>query len=357
MMMRWIRWLASPAPVFWLLPPLMLVVTVGTVAQKYIGLYRAEQLFFSSWVFWLGGVLPLPGGLLLITLFGVALAAKFIFKSQWTWRRAGINLAHFGVLVLLLGGAWAMASGEDGFISIPEGQSLSQLRDYHRRDLMLIKDGQIVSAINAAELHPGLVLKDASFPFTLEVLETCRNCAITQRAEAAEDMRSMARGMQITSTTLAKEDEANTGGLTFRISGLGGEHDGRYILFEDGPLTDLGSYQLAYGKQLRVLPFSVTLRDFVKTTYPGTDKAKDYYSDVIITDGAISWPARIAMNAPLRTRGYTLYQSSFSRTQDGREVSTLAISRNRAQVLPYLGTGIMAAGLLLHLLTRRREGV
>lgn len=356
-MRRFVNWLASPAFVFWLMPPLILLVAVGTVMQKFTGLYLAEQLVFSSFIIWLFDLVPLPGGYTLIGLLGVSLLAKFILKSRWTWGRAGINLAHFGVLVLLIGGLASSLMGDEGFINFAEGDQATQVRDYHQRELIVVKDGNIIASINTAGLHPGLVLKDAAFPFTLTVREVCRNCSITRRAEAGDELRSMARGMQLAPTDLLKNDEANTGGLTFDISGLSAEDNGTYILFEDGPTTKLAGYELAYTKQTRPLPFAITLQDFVKTTYPGTDTAKDYHSDVIIKDGSLSWPARIAMNAPLRYRGYTFYQSSFMQTQDGKEISVLAVTQNHGQFLPYIGTGIMAIGLLLHLLMRQRAAL
>lgn len=354
-MRRLVNWLASPAPIFYLLPPLIVLIAAGTVAQKYVGLYVAERTIFSSAIIWLFGYIPLPGGFTLMALLSLGLCFKFLFKSRWEKARFGINLAHFGVLVLLIGGLISSLLGEEGFASIPEGEQTSQLRDYHTRELMVIKDSNIIATLNPATLKAGVVLKDSAFPFALTVNEACRNCRISSRAQMSDDLRGAALSIELTPTELMKNDESNTGGLTFTISNLSADTNGRYILFEDGPPTQLGPYTLAYSKQLRALPFSVKLVDFVKTTYPGTDTAKAYHSDVVITDGAMSWPARIAMNAPLRYRGYTLYQSSFMQAQDGKEITVLAVSQDSGQYLPYAGTFIMALGLLLHLFLRKTQ--
>ncbi len=354
-----INWLAGPRLLFALLPALMVLIAIGTVAQKYLGLYVAEKTFFSSFVFWAGGFLPLPGGYSLMSLLTLSLLLKFILKSRWTRPRAGINLAHFGVLVLLAGGIVSSLLAEDGSLTLAEGQSSTQVRDFHVRELMLIQGNSLLATLPQRELRDGRVLEFTTPPLRLKILQACRNCTI--RAQESEDpaRRSMAKGMQLAPARLELNDEANTGGITFEVQNLDADQNGTYILFEDGPTTKLmigkQLIELAYSKQQRRLPFTVTLTDFVKTNYPGTDTAKDYYSDVVISDGALTWPARIGMNAPLRYRGYTLYQSAFLTTPQGEELTVLAVSRDAGQFLPYLGTILLALGLILHLFLRSRE--
>lgn len=353
-----INWLAGPAILLGLLPALMLLIAVGTIAQKYLGLYVAEKTFFSSFIFWAGGFLPLPGGYSLMGLLTLSLLLKFLLKSEWRWPRAGINLAHFGVLVLLAGGLVSSLMAEDGYMSLPEGATTTQLQDYHARELMLAEGNTLLAKLPQAELKAGRVLEFAGYPFKLHILSACRNCKISQHSDSNPERRSMAKGMMLSDDKLNPKDEANTGGITFKISGLDDAQNGTYILFEDGPTTKLSvegrSLELVYGKQQRSLPFQVQLTDFVKTVYPGTDTAKAYHSDVRIIDGALSWPARIAMNEPLRYRGYTLYQSAFMSTPDGQEISVLAVSRDAGQFLPYLGTIILALGLGLHIFIRAK---
>ena len=358
-----INWLAGPRLLFWLLPALMLLITVGTIAQKYVGLYIAEKTFFSSFIFLAGGWLPLPGGYLLMGLFTLSLTLKFLLKSQWTRARAGINLAHMGVILLFAGGIISSLTAQDGAMTIAEGSTSAQVHDYHQRELMLVDGTRLLAAVPYEQVQAGRTLDFAGYPLRLHILSTCRNCNITRRSDSNEpvsdDLRGMARGMAISDTKPNPKDEANTTGLTFRIDGLSGdaqEQNGTYILFEDGPATKLTlegrTLELVLGKQQRTLPFQVKLVDVVKVNYPGTDTAKSYHSDVIITDGAVSWPARIEMNGPLRYRGYTFYQSSFMQAQD-QELTVLAVSKDAGQFLPYLGTLILAIGLLMHIYLRR----
>ena len=350
------NWLASPRVLHWLLPALMLLIAVGTVAQKYDGLYVAEKTYFSSLIIWLFDVIPLPGGYTLMGLFALSLLLKFLLKSEWKRQRIGINLAHFGVLLLFVGGIVSSLLAEDGSMTIPEGATMRSVHDFHKRDVMLVQGSGLLATLPADTLRAGTTHKLPGLPVQLEVLEACRNCRIAARESADDALRSMARGMMLSPAAPEKNDEANTGGMTFRLTGVSAEADGTYILFEDGPTAkfsiDGQDYELAYGKSQRPLPFAVELKDFVRTNYPGTNNAKAYHSDVIIHDGMLSWPARIEMNQPLRYRGYTLYQSAFIDTPE-KEMTVLAVSRDDGQFIPYLGTLIMGLGLLLHLFIRK----
>lgn len=118
--------------------------------------------------------------------------------------------------------------------------------------------------------------------------------------------------------------------------------------FEDGNSV-IG---LQAGRRTARLPFSVHLVDFDKQTYPGTNEARAYHSDVMIEDGTLQWPARIEMNEPLRYRGYTFYQSSYTMTPDGRERTVLSVVQNKGWLAPYLASFIIFCGLCIHLSQR-----
>jgi hypothetical protein len=107
---------------------------------------------------------------------------------------------------------------------------------------------------------------------------------------------------------------------------------------------------IVFGKNQYELPFSLKLDDFKKDLYNGTDKARNYSSDVTLRDGKLSWPARIEMNKPLRYRGYTFFQSSFEESPNGEQATILAVVENKGRLMPYIGTGVLGLGLLLHLM-------
>ena len=41
---------------------LMILVILGTLAQRDMGLFAAQQRYFSSYIIWLFGFVPAPGG-------------------------------------------------------------------------------------------------------------------------------------------------------------------------------------------------------------------------------------------------------------------------------------------------------
>jgi hypothetical protein len=79
--------------------------------------------------------------------------------------------------------------------------------------------------------------------------------------------------------------------------------------------------------------------------------AKSYRSAVEVTEGGITQRSLIQMNEPLRFRGYTLYQSSYSE-EGGKPVSVFAVVRNAGVYFPYISSLIMCLGLLIHLVLK-----
>lgn len=340
--------LAQPLLPFVVLPAMMALLTAGTVAQRYVGLYDAQKTFISSFVFW-AGPLPLPGGYTLMAVLALGLLAKFLFYSPWSLARAGINLAHLGVLVLLAGGLLSAVQSREGSLVVAEGETARTVRDFHTRALAVFHEGAAVAVLARDGLKPGrkTVLDGGR---SIEILSVCRNCAISRRGEdAPPELKGMARFMSLSSAPPALKDEENLYGLTFRLSGFSPAEDGVYITFDPMPKpVSAGGYTLEYGKAGRDLPFDVRLVDFRAENHPGTAMARAYSSQVEIVDGNVTWPALIEMNSPLRYKGYTLFQSSFMQEPGAAEITVLSVVENRAWLFPYIGTAVMAAGLLLH---------
>ena len=354
--------LAKPAVVFYTLPPLMLLLVTGTLAQRPLGLYDAQKMFFSSFILWLGPV-PLPGGYSLIALISASLLIKFLFFSDWSLRKAGINLAHLGVLVMLIGGLLTALYAREGFIAIPEGGHSAAISDYHQRELLVVKDNRIIAAIPHQKIRPGRTLRLEGTPLTITVHNACRNCKIYKREDSKEDygvpFLGMGRFMALKPAPLEKQEETNLYGATIGLSGAGKDYDGTYVIFEAMPKPihvekDGVSYELIYGKKQRPLPFTLELEHFEKKSYPGTAMARAYRSDIIVDDGGTRWPVRIEMNKPLRYKGYTFFQSSFAESGE-QKATILSVVKNRGWLFPYIGVAIIAIGLLLHTIIMVRE--
>lgn len=353
--------LARADTVFYLLPALMAVLVIGTLAQRSMGFYEAYRTFFAAAVFWAGPV-PLPGGYLLISLISIILAFKFFFRSEWSFRKVGSILTHLGVLVLLGGGLITTLSAKEGYMAIPEGVQSPYVYDYIQRDLFIFKDDILHKTVSFQDLRNNQTIQMENVPFEIQVHSACENCNIIKREDSEEEfgnavLQGMAAFMALTNKPKEKDPEINLSGLTFSINGTGTrddeEQNGVYIAFENMPepieIIHKGQqYRIMFGKAQRKLPFSVRLQEFKKENYPGLSKARSYRSDIVVIDDDLEWPARIEMNKPLRYKGYTFYQSSFEQTPE-EKISILSVVENQGRLFPYIGSLIITAGLLAHI--------
>jgi cytochrome c biogenesis factor len=126
---------SGPKPFNIVLPVVMIYLVAGTVAQKYIGLYAATRMFFSSPILWLGP-LPLPGFPVFLAIITVNLTLKLIYKSPWTSEKSGIILTHLGALLLLLGALFTSLFSAEAYLDLLPGQEKSIVSDYHDREFV-----------------------------------------------------------------------------------------------------------------------------------------------------------------------------------------------------------------------------
>lgn len=103
------------------------LVFLATLDQVHLGIWAVQEKWFKSFIV-LHQVkdFPLPvfpggyfiGGLLLINLI-VAHAKRFVF----TWKKAGIQLVHSGLILLLLGELFTGLYQEEYQMRLDEGQT------------------------------------------------------------------------------------------------------------------------------------------------------------------------------------------------------------------------------------------
>lgn len=350
--------LAKPDILFWIIPLMMALLVLGTVAQKQIGLYAAQQKFFGSFFAFIGPI-PLPAGLTLMGLFLVNLLCKFIFRSDWSWQKSGTILAHFGVLLLVLGGLVTTLSASEGFLAVRQGKSNNIVEDYHQRRLVIRAGDETVFVLPHTDIKDGLEITAAGVPFTLAIDKYCFNCRISLRPEPDKDgWHGASQSMMLNKTEADPQDEKNMAGIEFTVKGVTADKDGKYLTFDGFPKPPVievngTGYKISLERTERPLPFSVRLDKFTRKLHTGTDMAKSYISEITIEDNErnLSFPAVIEMNEPLRYRGYTLYQSSFDISGDA-PYTILAIVENKGRIFPYIASIIIAFGLMVHLAMR-----
>jgi hypothetical protein len=348
--------LASPAILFWMMPFLILLLFVGTIVQKDIGIHASVQIYFASLVYWIGWV-PLPGGLTLLSIMFVNLLAKFLFRSEWSWSKSGTIISHFGILLLIIGGAISYALSYEGYLTVQEGKTTSIVKDYHQR-MFEITDGETILVSKPfEELSLGELIPIPQTDVSLKITELCYNCHIQRRAEDEQDgWIGPGQFMQLIPTEPKPQDEENITGIEFEVTGANAQENGFRLTFDKFPKppqiqNDKKTYTVLIDRARRELPFNLTLHEFKQDFHAGTDMASAYQSLMTVTDGASSWPVLIEMNEPLRHRGYTFYQSSFDLSGD-KPYTILAVVDNKGRLFPYLATIIIALGLLVHIAIR-----
>ncbi len=150
-----IKFLANPRIVFYTLIWLMILLIIGTVAQKYIGLENAQRLFFSSYIVWFSWM-PLPGGLVTLGFLTLSMMVKLFFASNWSAKNSGIIVTHVGALLLLLGGLVTYLYSQEGNMVLYEGESANFFSDYYEKETL--KDGT-------------LRFKQTLLPFEIELID------------------------------------------------------------------------------------------------------------------------------------------------------------------------------------------
>ena len=324
-----------------------LLVIGGTIFQAEKGIYAAQQNIFHSWVFWLFGLIPLPGMLLTGTVLFVNLLSTVIFRLKYNWPGLGILLIHIGLLVLLGGGFISFQYAREYFMTLSEGESSQMADAAHEWELAVWTQAGIsrqVLAVDIAALRSGKPWAIATLDLELTMIRFFPNCRPADNAEPGE--------MILNEAQPADEPAENIPGATFKIRSPQNSPR-QFSLFAGNNFPVLQQYSdRHYYFSLRlkriILPLRLKLLEFKKTVYPGSDIPKSFSSRVEIESGGLRREALISMNRPLRFREYTFYQSSYGEDVRGAANSTFAVVKNVGRWLPYISSALIFLGLVLH---------
>lgn len=351
---------------FWTIIGLMIVTIIGTIEQKHIGLFAAQEKYFSSYFFIYKGV-PLPGGGLLICVLTIGLLSQLIFKTSYkSFAKSGITLTHIGAIILLIGSFITYISAIEGSLVLKENESKSSILDYRNYDLTFSTEDFKQDFKTYKLDHLPTVFKNAPievFPnVVITDLKIMKTCTLVPNLNSNEFEVGFAKLFKFETENSSKQkpqkqEIQNEKCVEFSLK----ENSNIQVfrVFLNMPKTQsfkIGRHHgfvLVKNREIP-LPFSVKLLDFEKKFHQGTMISKSFKSLVEIKDGSQVFRRLIEMNAPLRYKGFTFYQSSFSENSEG-EMSELAVVQNKAQWFPYVSSIILCLGVLWHLILISRQ--
>lgn len=358
----------------------MVLVFAGTLAQTRAGVWTVVHDYFRSPLVIIPihiflperadpprFAFPFPGGLTLGALLFINLLAAHITRFKMGWKRAGITVAHAGVLLLLVGEFVTGALAREGTMSITEGSYSNWVQDVRTPELAIIdpSDSALdhVTVIPGTRLTQGADIADPRLPVRVKVLEWMPNSRIlppkdstpTQRARVTAGAALGLAAIPVRAVTGVDQANVDVPSAYIALSAEGKDL-GTYLVsaFFDAR-QDVVVGTKTYAIQLRFTrtykPYRIELVDFKHDRYVGTNTPKNFSSLVRLVDPDrhVERTSLISMNSPLRYAGETFYQASF---KEGDTTTVLQVVDNPGWILPYVSCALVTVGLLAHFLIR-----
>jgi len=359
----------------------IILVFAGTLAQVHYGIHEVQARYFQSLFVWwpadsTGIQLPVfPGGHLLGGVLLANLIAAHFRRFRWTWRKLGIQLTHFGLIIMLAGGLFTDLFAIESFMRLSSGETKNYSEDSRRMELAIIDQSgselDTVTAIPESMLKSGGAINHESLPFKLLIRHFYPNTELrmldgkTNLSPAA----TQGVGSRVAALPLPLATAPNSRDVPAAVVEIvprqGDRSLGTWLVSEllGAPQTfDAAgkTWKLTMRPARYYKPYSLTLEKFSHDRYVGTEIAKNFSSKVKLNDldRSENRNVLIYMNHPLRYRGDTFYQAGFEKND---EATVLQVVHNPTFVAPYLACVIVGAGLLIQFafqfsgFLRRRE--
>lgn len=344
----------------------LVMIFVATLDQVHLGVWGVQKKYFHAFLV-LAKVpgtelsVPIfPGGYLLGGALLLNLVTAHAYRFSLSWRKSGIWLVHFGLILLLIGEGLSGLMQRDGQVRLDVGQTRRYVESFRENELAVTDAtdpgfDQVI-AIPMARLKGEAAIQHPKLPFVLRPVAFYPNAMVRTRGERPNAPASMATmgdgpGMIVEPAPITyKPDESNWPAGFVELTGPEGSLGIWLVsamLEEPQTFTYQGhTWQLALRSRRDYLPFTVTLDKFTHDIYPGTDIPKNFASTIRLRsdDGRDDRAVLISMNNPLRYGGFAFYQAGYANND---RTSVLEAVRNPSWRLPYFSCAVIALGLLL----------
>jgi hypothetical protein len=347
----------------------MIIIFAGTFAQVDVGLYKAQNEFFRSFlVYWTphgtSWKIPvLPGGYLVGGVLLINLVSAHFSRFRLSQKKVGIWMIHAGLILMLLGQLLTDLLSNESTMHLREGEAKNYSESDRVAELVVVDTGDAdsdkVAAISQRALSRRSEFAIPGQPLTIRVRHYFVNSTVANRG--ADAVEPAAATQNIGVRAVVKElprvtamDQRDVPSAVVEVVTPQGSL-GTWLVSEyiDRPQTFVWNnrtYEIALRSERHYKPYTVQLLNFTHDLYKGTDIPKNFASRVLLQrpDTGERREARIYMNNPLRYAGETYYQASYDKDDHG---SVFQVVRNPSWLTPYLSCVLVGLGLVIQFMS------
>ncbi len=405
----------------------ILLVFFGTLDQVHFGFHETQKRYFESfgvlwnypqeWAYykqlsWFS--IPLPGGFLIGALLVVNLICAHFRYFKPSWKKSGIALIHFGVVLLIVSGfLTAFMQQESQMAPDENGPPVNYSTDYLHNELVLMTDGSAnttqVTSIPSSLLQPGSTIEIPNSPLQVKVDAYAPNAGVamsqnllrhyqdmlTKGGMPAPQRRNIAVAIQglkdgnalvlntVGKVVLAKNGKRDLQGFAERMRGVIQEREVTYeqneanvpaalvtIINHDKPIgswivsSGFGgnipaqsfsangkSYELNLRFKRTYYPFTLQLKDFHHDLYPGTEIPLNFSSELML-DNPQNGQHRDVLIYMNHPLRYSGYTFFQQSFANENTTSILMVVRNPSWLLPYISVAMIGVGMLVQFLSK-----
>lgn len=343
-----------------------LLVFLATIDQVHLGIWAVQEKWFKSLIVLQdikGFPVPIfPGGYFIGALLLLNLVAAHAKRFAFTWKKAGVQLVHFGLILLLLGEFFTGRFQEEYQMRLDEGETKNYSESWRFNELAIVDvtspDEDLVTVVPEKRLaRIDRDITSPALPFRVVPRLYFPNAAIAMREQAPPNLRTVEHGAdrglgpRLLLAPLPVTYEQNRRNLpAVAVELIAPEGSlGTYLvspmLVEPERFSHAGrEWTLSLRFEREYKPYSITLLEFTHERYAGTEIPKNFSSRIrlIAEDGVTDREVLIFMNNPLRHDGMTFYQAGFDNND---RTTILQVVRNPSWIIPYLSCLLMSVGL------------
>ncbi len=342
------------------------LILFGTLHQVDNGLYSAQKNYFESFyvIHKIGPVaIPLAGGYSLLAVCAVALVCGML-RIHRSWNRAGLIIAHFGVLVMLVSSGITFHYSDRGHMRLYPAQQSDEFSSYNEWNIEIGKPAagaelHLIPDAQFTDLGPGQTREFVSkeLPFDVKVSGyTLNGVPIREGVQIPGATAPVVDGFRLHTLPAEKEAEVNIPGVYISIKDKASGETTEGVLWglDREPLTVKSGdvyYTIGLDRKRFQVPFTVYLDEFKAEFHPGTSMASAYESHITKKEKGQEEKIHIYMNHPLRHHGLTFFQASYGppNARPGDTMYTVfEVVRNPADQGPLVACIIVGVGLLIY---------